>query len=124
MQDFACAILKVPPGVSPRTPFARGSNSFPHITTAWPVVGTHTCLTLVHLVTTLDQNFSQLILRKKLKLLPLDVIFQGKNAPNFILARTLPQTLLGELRTCCKLSNWTWKVLLLTKGKKMEKKEL
>ena len=47
MKNFSCAILKISPGVSPKNPFARGSNSFLHrpIPPACPVTGTHTRLT-------------------------------------------------------------------------------
>jgi len=39
-----------------------------------------------------------LILRKIIKFLPPDVIFQNGNAPNLILAGAMPQTPLGSLQ--------------------------
>jgi len=48
--------------------------------------------------------------------LPPDVVFEGKNAPNLILAKAPTQTPLGELTTLPKPPSWISGVLLLREG--------
>jgi len=52
------------------------------------------------------RNLANWFSGKSLKLLPPDVTFKAKNAPNLISAGALPQTLLGSLQRSPKPASW------------------